>query len=90
MSLHLTGYVDMVDVNTVIERLDPTLLDRLGDVWLMESSRGGRRLGYVTTRGRRDVTLCSILPFGASLSISGRHPIATRRGAAFCGTRSMD
>ncbi len=31
MSLHLTSYVDMVDVNTVLERLDPTLLDRLGD-----------------------------------------------------------
>lgn len=67
MSLHLTGYVDMVDVNTVLERLDPTLLDRLGDVWLSASSRGGRRLGYVTTRGRRDVTLCSILPIRISM-----------------------
>ena len=43
MSLHLTGYVDMVDVNTVLERLDPTLLDRLGDVWLSVSSRVGRQ-----------------------------------------------
>ena len=67
MSLHLTGYVDMVDVNTVLERLDPTLLDRLGDVWLSASSRGGRQLGYVTTRGRRDVTLCSILPTRISM-----------------------
>lgn len=25
MSLHLTGYVDMVDVNTVLERLHATL-----------------------------------------------------------------
>lgn len=67
MSLHLTGYVDMVDVNTVLERLDPTLLDRLGDVRLLGSSRGGRQLGYVTTRGRRDVTLCSILPIRISM-----------------------
>lgn len=67
MSLHLTAYVDMVDVNTVLERLDPTLLDRLGDIWLSESSRGGRLLGYVTTRGRRDVTLCSILPIRISM-----------------------
>ncbi len=67
MSLHLTGYVDMVDVNTVLERLDPTLLARLGDVWLSVSSRGGRQLGYVTTRGRRDVTLCTILPIRISM-----------------------
>ncbi len=67
MSLHLTGYVDMVDVNTVLERLDPRLLERLGDIWLSETSHGRRRLGYVTARGRRDVTLCSILPIRMSL-----------------------
>ena len=67
MSLHLVAYVDMVDVDTVLERLDPLLLDRLGDVWLFATSGGRRRLGYVTTRGRRDVTLCTLLPIRISL-----------------------
>lgn len=67
MSLHLTAYLDMVDVDTVLDRLDPTLLDRLGEVYLWPSSQGGRRLGYVTTRGRRDVTLCANLPIRVSM-----------------------
>lgn len=60
-------FIDMADVDIVLARIPPTYLDRLRDVSLFGDSKGGRRLGFVTTYGRRDVNLCALLPIRISM-----------------------
>jgi len=53
-------FVDVEDVKTVLRRLPYEVCERLKAVHLNNRSRGGRVLGYTTTRGRREVSLCSL------------------------------
>jgi hypothetical protein len=63
---HLVPYVNHADVDVVLERIPAELRTRLRAVFLSNDSRAVRRLGWVW-RGRREITLCSILPPRVSL-----------------------
>ncbi|MFT4641906.1 MAG: tetratricopeptide (TPR) repeat protein [Verrucomicrobiales bacterium] len=52
-------YVGEEDVRIVLERLPKPLWSRLGDVVFRDHWRRGT-LGYVSTRGRRDIVLCDL------------------------------
>ncbi len=65
-ALHRRHYVNEDDVKVVLSRLPAELLSRLKKVHFCDHSRGGRRLGYTTTRGRREITICA-LPWRVSL-----------------------
>lgn len=64
---HLVQYLRHSDIETVVGRIPESKRDRLRDVFLRNESRGVRRLGWVTTRGRRDIVICSVLPPRVSL-----------------------
>lgn len=53
-------YIGPDDVRVVLSRLPPRLYARLRTVYFADRSRGARCFGYVTTRGRRDITLCAL------------------------------
>jgi hypothetical protein len=55
-------YVHEQDVRILLGRLPETLWSRLRVVHFNDRSRGNRFLGYVTTRGRREITLCALPP----------------------------
>ena len=55
-------YVNEQDVRVLLGRLPHTLWSRLRAVHFNDRARGNRRLGYVTTRGRREITLCALPP----------------------------
>src|SRR4051812_27844084 len=60
-------YVDEADVAVVLSRLPTETIARLRAVHFTDEARGNRRLGYTTTRGRREIALCA-LPPGVSLN----------------------
>ncbi len=66
---HRRHFVDENDVKIVLSRLPENLLSRLKKIHFNDEARGNRCLGYTTTRGRREVTLCA-LPHRMSLSNS--------------------
>ena len=58
---HLMSYIDQADVDLVLDRIPAELRLRLREVSFTGESRGVRRLSWVR-RGRRDITLCAMLP----------------------------
>jgi hypothetical protein len=50
------------DVRTVLGRLPEEVYARLRGVHFNDGSWGVRRLGYTTTRGRREVSICALPP----------------------------
>jgi hypothetical protein len=63
---HLINYLSRSDVDVVLARMPDELRQRVRDVFFTDSY-AVRRLGSVTKRGRRDITLCSYLPPRVSL-----------------------
>jgi hypothetical protein len=55
-------FVNQEDVEIVLGRLPVELWQRLRHVHFNDRGLGGRRLGYVTVRGRREITLCALPP----------------------------
>jgi hypothetical protein len=55
-------YVNEQDLRVLLGRLPQTLLSRLRAIHFNDQSRGNRTLGYVTTRGRREIALCALPP----------------------------
>ena len=53
-------YVDENDVRVVLSRLPEELWSRLRKVHFKDDARGNRVLGYTTTRGRKEVSLCAL------------------------------
>ena len=63
----LVSYVSLTDVQVILRRIPEQFRTRLRDVFLSNRSFGVRRLGSVRSRGRRDITLYSVLPPRVSL-----------------------
>lgn len=55
------------DLLIVLKRLPADTYERLKIVHLNDDSWGGRRIGYTTTRGRREISICA-LPENISLT----------------------
>ncbi|APR82253.1 TPR domain protein [Minicystis rosea] len=55
-------YIDEADVVVVLSRLPPEAIARLRAVHFTDEAMGNRRLGYTTTRGRREIALCALPP----------------------------
>jgi len=55
-------YVDDDDVSVVLARLPPAAVKRIRGIHFADRARGNRRLGYTTTRGRREIVLCALPP----------------------------
>jgi hypothetical protein len=55
-------YVNEGDVLVVLSRLPVTLWEKLRAVHFNDRARGNRVLGYVSRRGRREITLCALPP----------------------------
>lgn len=64
-------YVDEDDVAVVLSRLPPAATARLRAVHFTDDARGNRRLGYTTTRGRREIALCALPPRVSSNTFVG-------------------
>ena len=64
----LVAYITRAEVDLVLGRLPIEPRARLRDVHLHGTSKGVRRLGWVT-HGRRDITLCTMLPPRVSLRL---------------------
>ncbi len=64
---HLVRYVSGSDIDIPINRIPIKYRKRLRDIITWNKSLGVRRLGYVTRRGRRDISLCTSLPPRVSL-----------------------
>lgn len=60
-------YVTQEDIKIVLSRLPSELWSRLKKIHFKDDARGNRTLGYTTTRGRREITLCA-LPHRLSLN----------------------
>lgn len=60
-------YISDEDLKIVKERIPEEFRTRLRDVFIHCESYGVRRLGFVTTYGRRDVNLSAFLPYRISL-----------------------
>jgi tetratricopeptide (TPR) repeat protein len=74
-------YVTKEDIEIVLSRLPSELWNRLKKIHFKDDSRGGHTLGYTTTRGRREITLCA-LPHRLSLNRAFKpKPIAKEFGA---------
>lgn len=67
---HLVSYISSEDIDIAINRVPEEYRCRVREITTWNSSRGVRQLGYVTTRGHRDINLCVMLPPRVSL---GRH-----------------
>ena len=80
---HRRHYADEYDVKVVLSRLPVELLSRLRKVHFTDDARGNRRLGYTTTRGRREINLCA-LPWRVSL---GRAPTPPETFGALKGSQ---
>lgn len=65
--------MDDADVAVVLSRLPEEPTARLRAVHFTDEARGNRRLGYTTTRGRREIALCA-LPPRVSLNAAIRGP----------------
>lgn len=59
---HRRHYIDEADVVVVLSRLPPEPTARLRAVHFTDDARGNRKLGYTTTRGRREIALCALPP----------------------------
>jgi hypothetical protein len=55
-------YVNEEDVRVLLGRMPEATWSRLRAVHFNDRSRGGRVLGYVTRRGRSEITLCALPP----------------------------
>ena len=66
MNTHLR-YIGNADINLVLARIPPRYLSRLGEINVTAEHHSVRCLGYVSRRGRRDITLCGFLPPRLSL-----------------------
>jgi tetratricopeptide (TPR) repeat protein len=55
-------YVDEKDVKVVLARLPPDTIARVRAIHFTDHAKGNRRLGYVPTRGRREISLCALPP----------------------------
>ena len=53
-------HISQEDVRVVISRLPEKTYRRLRAVHFNDQARGNRRLGYTTTRGRREIALCAL------------------------------
>jgi len=60
-------YVRSEEMRLAIERIPSEFRTRLRDIIPWGDTRGMRQLGWVTTRGRRDIVICSSLPVRVSL-----------------------
>ena len=79
---HLVIYVSSRDIAVVLARVPAHSKARLRDVFVSRNSRGARMLGWVARRGRRDITLCSVLPPRVGLGrFVGRGQTAAEFGA---------
>ena len=58
----LVSYLNLADVQVVLDRIPSEFRTRVRDVFLSNRSLGVRRLGSVRIRGRRDINLFSVLP----------------------------
>ena len=63
----LVSYVSTEDIKIALGRVPVALCSRLRHVYMSRLSLGVRRLGSVRRRGRRDITLYSMLPPRVSL-----------------------
>ncbi len=59
-------YVNEDHVKVVLSRQSPELWARVRKIHFSDDSEGARTLGYVSTRGRREINLCA-LPLRVSL-----------------------
>jgi hypothetical protein len=64
---HLVCYLSRSDIDTAINRIPIEYRKRLREIITWNGSYGVRRLGFVTRRGRRDISLCTCLPPRVSL-----------------------
>lgn len=55
-------YVDEADVEVVLSRLPADVTTRIRAIHFTDEARGNRRLGYTSTRGRREIALCALPP----------------------------
>jgi len=55
-------YIDEHDVRVLLDRLPQETWERLKVVHFNDNSRGGRTYGYVTIRGRREISICALPP----------------------------
>ena len=60
-------YISYGDIEIVKERIPKEYRTRLRDIFISYKSFGVRRLGWVSTFGRRDINLCATLPYRVSL-----------------------
>ena len=78
-------HISPEDVQVVLSRLPQEAYRRLRAVHFNDQARGNRKLGYTTTRGRREIALCA-LPERMSFTpflVKGQSPrqFGARRGA---------
>lgn len=73
-------YVDEEDVAIVLSRLPEELTRRIRAVHFTDEARGNRTLGYVSTRGRREIALCALPP-----RVSLNHFVRQTQGALTFG-----
>lgn len=78
--------MDDTDVAVVLSRLPEAATARLRAVHFTDDARGNRRLGYTTTRGRREIALCA-LPPRVSLNPAIRGPQSALTFGAVKGTQ---
>lgn len=64
---HLVSYLSHDDVDLVLGRLPSDLRARLRAVHLTSTNFAVRTIGWVSRRGRREITLCAMLPPRVSL-----------------------
>ncbi|MGN6110768.1 MAG: DUF2750 domain-containing protein [Kofleriaceae bacterium] len=62
----LVSYLNWREIDLVVERVPATYRERLRDTFQHRSS-DAKELGAVSTRGRRDINLASVLPIRVSL-----------------------
>ena len=65
-------FLNEEDVKVLLSRLPAELYHRLKVVHFNDRSRGGQILGYTTTHGRREITICAQPPrfsLGNAMSI---------------------
>lgn len=55
-------FIDEEDVRVLLSRLPKELYKRLEGVYFKDDSFGGKRYGYTTAAGRREITLCALPP----------------------------
>lgn len=77
---HVVRYLSREDIDTAINRIPEEYRCRVREITTWNESLGVRRLGYVTNKGRRDISLCVVLPPRVSL---GRFLVKGQNGKEF-------